>query len=642
MAKKVVVDIEVNSKKGTENVKKLNKEVAKTGKEVTKTKEKTKEANKETTALGAGAMASFNKFKGAVLGVVKGFKSLKFAIIATGLGALLIGILAIKTAFTNSEEGQNKFAKLMGVIGSVTGNLIDVLANLGMGIIAVFENPKQAILDFKDLLISQVTNRIDSVIETVGFLGSAMKKVFSGDFGGAIEDAKKAGSSYVDTLTGVKNTIDKVSGSVKGMASEIAKEARIASNIADQRAKADKIERDLVVGRAKADRDIAELRFKSEQRDKFTAKERVAFLQKASAISEEISLKEISANKLRLDAQIAENKLSGSTKDDLNAVAVLKAKSIQLDTAKLNLQKRLQTSLTTFQNEEKAGFKKIADAKQKALDDNKKLDDKTQEDKIKREQKALDDVNALIEADKIKKEDAEVVSLEEKAILDGERAVAKLEALQIGLDAEGEAHKALAILISDTEILYSNKTADAKAKDVAKALKLKKDQANTEANTEKKLADTKLAVMNQSANAVIEIVGRESAVGKAVAVAQAIWNTKNAITKTLASVPAPFNIPSAIAVGAFGLAQVKGILSTANPTGGGGGGVSAPSAPSAPALPQSTAPSFNVVGASGASSNQLQGVIDNQSQQPVQAYVVAGDVSTAQELDRNIVTGASI
>jgi hypothetical protein len=148
--------------------------------------------------------------------------------------------------------------------------------------------------------------------------------------------------------------------------------------------------------------------------------------------------------------------------------------------------------------------------------------------------------------------------------------------------------------------------------------------------------------MNQSANAVIEIVGRESAVGKAVAVAQAIWNTKNAITKTLASVPAPFNIPSAIAVGAFGLAQVKGILSTANPTGGGGGGVSAPSAPSAPALPQSTAPAFNVVGASGASSNQLQGVIDNQSQQPVQAYVVAGDVSTAQELDRNIVTGASI
>jgi len=635
---KIIVDIEVKSDKGVKDVEKLNKEVAKTGKEVTKTKEKTKEANKETTALGSGAMASFNKFKGAVLGVVKGFKSLKFAIIATGLGALLIGILAIKTAFTNSEEGQNKFAKLMGVIGSITGNLIDVLADLGMGIIAVFENPKKAILDFKDLLISQVTNRIDSVIETVGFLGSAMKKVFSGDFGGAIEDAKKAGSSYIDTLTGVKNTIDKVSGSVKGMASEMTKEAKIASNISDQRAKADKIERDLVVGRAKADRDIAELRFKSEQRDKFTAKERVAFLQKASAISEDISLKEISANKLRLDAQIAENKLSGSTKEDLNAVAVLKAKSIQLDTAKLNLQKRLQTSLTTFQNEEKSGFKKIADAKQKAIDANKKLDNKTKEDKIKREQKALDDVNALIEADKIKKEDAESVSLEEKAILDGERAVAKLEALQIGLDAEGEAHKALAILISDTEILYSNKTAEAKAKDAAKALKLKKDQANTEANTEKKLADTKLAVMNQSANAVIEIVGRESAVGKAVAVAQAIWNTKNAITKTLASVPAPFNIPSAIAVGAFGLAQVKGILSTPNPSGG--GGVSTPSSPSTPAAAPSLPPSFNVVGAS--ETNQLATSIGSQSQEPTRAYVVSGDVTSAQSMDRNIIDGASI
>ena len=35
-------------------------------------------------------------------------------------------------------------------------------------------------------------------------------------------------------------------------------------------------------------------------------------------------------------------------------------------------------------------------------------------------------------------------------------------------------------------------------------------------------------------------------------------------------------------------------------------------------------------------------VIGGQSQQPIQTYVVASDVSTAQELDRNIVTGATI
>jgi len=36
----------------------------------------------------------------------------------------------------------------MGVIGALTGNLVDLLADLGEKIISVFENPKQALKDF--------------------------------------------------------------------------------------------------------------------------------------------------------------------------------------------------------------------------------------------------------------------------------------------------------------------------------------------------------------------------------------------------------------------------------------------------------------------------------------------------------------
>ena len=52
------------------------------------------------------------------------------------------------------------------------------------------------------------------------------------------------------------------------------------------------------------------------------------------------------------------------------------------------------------------------------------------------------------------------------------------------------------------------------------------------------------------------------------------------------------------------------------------------------------APSFNLVGQGG--TNQLAEAIGSQSQQPVRAYVVSGDVSTAQSLDRNIVESASL
>jgi hypothetical protein len=52
------------------------------------------------------------------------------------------------------------------------------------------------------------------------------------------------------------------------------------------------------------------------------------------------------------------------------------------------------------------------------------------------------------------------------------------------------------------------------------------------------------------------------------------------------------------------------------------------------------APKFNVVGASGI--NQVAQSIGNQSNQPIKAYVVSKDVTTAQSLDRNIISSASM
>ena len=282
---KIIVELDVKTKKGVKEVEKLNKEVARTGKEVSNTKKEMKEANKTTTSLGANSVSAFNKFKGAVLGVVKGFKSLKFAIIATGIGALLIGILAVKAAFTNSEAGQNKFAKLMGVIGSITGNFIDIIAGLGEKIIEIFNNPKKAIKDFAKLIKDNIVNRFNGILELIPNLGKAIKQLFKGDFSGAAETAANAVAKVTLGTENLTESIKNASKSLKEFGKEVAADAKTAASIADKRAKADKIERGLIVERAKADRDIADLRFKSEQRDKFTAKERVKFLQEASLIS---------------------------------------------------------------------------------------------------------------------------------------------------------------------------------------------------------------------------------------------------------------------------------------------------------------------------------------------------------------------
>lgn len=76
-------------------------------------------------------------------------------------------------------------------------------------------------------------------------------------------------------------------------------------------------------------------------------------------------------------------------------------------------------------------------------------------------------------------------------------------------------------------------------------------------------------------------------------------------------------------------AEIAGLSDAPISLGGGGGGAAAPAAPS-----------FNVVGASA--QNQLAEAIAGTESQPVKAYVVSSDVTTAQELDRKIIEGASI
>ena len=189
MIKETVV-INVDTKEAVDNVDDLNKSIKKTG-------ETSQETKNTLDTITGGAASKFTKLTGTVGGVIKSFKSLRVAIIASGVGALALAVLAVGKAFTSSEEGQNKFAKLMGVIGVVTGNLMDVVADLGESIIKVFTEPKQVLIDFGESIKKWITGQIELTLETVSLLGSAFKKIFKGDFSGALEDAGKATKKFL-------------------------------------------------------------------------------------------------------------------------------------------------------------------------------------------------------------------------------------------------------------------------------------------------------------------------------------------------------------------------------------------------------------------------------------------------------------
>ena len=171
--------------------------------------------------------------------------------------------------------------------------------------------------------------------------------------------------------------------------------------------------------------------------------------------------------------------------------------------------------------------------------------------------------------------------------------------------------------------------------DEQKLANLRQKFNNEDAKSFEAKEKIKLSIANQVGNAIIGIAGKGSAIGKAVAVAMAIMNTKQAITNALgASPPGPWNIAQAVAIGAFGFKQVKDILSTKLPVGAGSGG----GAGAAPTTVE--APDFNVVGA-GTGSQLAQAVGAAQSR-PFRAYVVSGDVTSAQEFDRKTVNQAAL
>jgi hypothetical protein len=577
MAEKIVIQVQADTTdavKGIDKVDESIKDVNKSSADTTNSLDK----------MSGGAISGFKGITKSVGTAIKGFKSLKFAIAATGIGALIIAITAVGQAFTRSEEGQNKFAKLMGVIGAVTGQFMDAIAGLGDLIIGAFENPKQALTNFANLIKDNIVNRFEGLLELVPQLGKAIGLLFEGKF----KEAGKTATNAVAKVTlGVEDIVDKTQQAIDKTNEFIqatVEEGRIAGKIADQRAKADKVERDLLVQRAEANRKIAELREIAANKETVTVQERLDAIKEASKVENEITAKEIEAAKLRLEAKQAENALGLSTKADLEEEAQLKARVIELETARLNTQKRLTAELTGAIREQAT--------EEKAIQAEKDAAEKERKDRIAKEDK-----------------EREETQLKEKTERD-----ARIVAGQQQTDAMITQSKAQAV---DAAIsLFGAETAAGKAALIAKQL-LAVQEMIGEA---KKTITFSSLVAARSTAAVAEGTAQTAKIGF------------------------PQNIPMLIgyalqAVGIIGAisSAVGKSKSVASSLGGGGGSTPSIARPSAPT---SAPPAFNIVGAGAG--NQLAETLAGQNERPIKAFVTSQDVTTAQSLERNIVEGASI
>ena len=632
-----------------------------------------------------GAISGLTGLKDTVLNATKGFKAMKIAIIGTGIGALIIALAAVGAAFTGSEEGQEKFNKLMAVISAITQVFIDRLAILGDFIIRVFTEPLEVLKDFGKILQSFVMDKIDKVIESIGLFGSAIKKAFSGDFKGALNDA---GKGFVKLNQGMNLAViagGLVVDSVKAMTKaskelqlELILEAALAAQISDARAEAARLDREIITERAEADLKRANLLNQAIDKEKFSLQERIDFLTEAGEIEDEITAKEIKAAQLRLDAKILENKQTTPTSEALNEAAELQAALTNLTTSKLLKEREVSAQIQGLKVEAAADELALETRKAEAIESIRQgLIDTESEKRIEAKNLIILDY-----AEKIRlaeefygKETETVLQLraaqklaidEQQAVFDDEDATKLAEAStlaseKLALDSEEEtlSFDEQRELLKERERLLNE---DLTISDEDR-LALEKTFVKRSQDIDDEEAQYKENQYRKGFNDLQEILSaggeKMQKVGKALAIADVVRTASKSVSETISSTGAanaaavlaspltagmPFVAFNTIKAGLSVGATVAGAAKSISSITAGSKNVSKPgSLPAAGAPPAATPPappSFNIVGAS--ETNQLADAIGGQSQEPIQAFVVSGEVTSSQELERNIVTGATI
>jgi hypothetical protein len=356
-----------------------------------------------------------------------------------------------------------------------------------------------------------------------------------------------------------------------------------------------------------------------------------------------------SADEIRkLSVELANQEVAQKTANaqTLRAIAIEAIRVAGLEDATESQKELAKKALKEF-NDANDALKTSIINKRKLLIDNKVAETQEQTDLQK---KANDDAAAKAK-EKADKDDAFEKSEKERKLKEhkefNESVLKGQNDLQIATNEAQFNQRTLDQEAQDEKLRILNEGVEEVAKAEASELKIKEENTQAAIELAKKEAAAKEALMSKTANVLArgaDLLGKNTAAGKAMSIAAATINTYQGITAELATkTVTPFEIGLKIAnvalIAATGLKAVKDIISVKVPGGGGGGGGAAPSMSGAGAG-AGAAPQFNVVGNSGV--NQLASVLATNEQTPVKAYVVPSDVTTGQSLDRNIIRNASL
>lgn len=418
------------------------------------------------------------------------------AFIATPIGLVLglvaAAVYAVKTAFEGSAEGQGKYAKLMGVIGAVLGNVKDLVIDLGLKLIGAFEHPVQSLEKLGGALRDNLVNRFVGLFELLPKIGSAIVLLFQGKFAEAGKVATDAVGKVVTGVNSVTDAYGNAANAVGNFIEENKKEAALALVVRGQRAQAGKLERELITERAEAQDKVATLELKARQAEQFSGQQRRAFLLEANRINDELFAKESKVATLRRDAGALEATFAKQTKENLTEQANRAKDVIEARTRGIEARRANQRLLNSLNGQI------TTDAKKRATDAATAAQ-KQREEVVKGKQTEVERLLLTV----AKGSAAELVLLQKKVDL----------AAEMVLTSEKKTQKDRALILETAEV-DKKKLQDEFNQKAVEAAKKHDAAVVTEANREYALAEKNLQDFLDKKRALVEADYAQGKIGE--------------------------------------------------------------------------------------------------------------------------------
>jgi hypothetical protein len=679
MAIKKTIEIDVNANAAEKDINDLNKsvigldksvdELGKSGKKSLDNIDKNvKETEKSTKSL------------------ADGFKATGVALKAMGIGLVISLMSTLKEIFTSNQKVADTFSAVLGTVANVFSQVTNVvvsviekvagasngfegLKNVIGGLLKLGITPLKAAFFGIKLVIDEVRlaweeslfgdgdpKTIKELTKRIEETKTSLKKVGTD----AVEAGKQVGNNIGKAISEVgavvEGTIDGVSKISIASAYEQAKanvnlqntaklaEANQARLVEQYDRQAEKLrqvrdeERNSVEDRIKANNKLKNVLENQQAAMLAQAAAQIAAAQSTLSqnnnIENQVALTNALANREGVLAQV-EGLRSEQKANDL----ALNKELIDLTKTKQEAETTLAINEANFNAERIKNEELQLQAKKDALEQNKIIE-------LERLQSVIDSANkgtqARVDAENefaLKKQEIDQQIILAEDAIEEEKRNKKVAQQQLIIDNELLAFETRrTALIEQERILLEDKTLSEEQRNA-----LTKQYSDARINIDKAELEAKaknIQAVSDLLGSIAGALGESTAAGKAAAIAQATISTYQSAVQSynsLSGIPIVGPALGAVAAGvavASGIANVKKILSVKAPGASGGGG----SVPSGGGVPATPAPQFNVVGNSGV--NQLAQTLG--SQQPVQAFVVANQVTSQQALDRSIVNNASL